>query len=162
MSDTSLYGTDFNAPAYVKEVRHEDLARALVLFCIQDGNIASEDISSRLTKIKTMLHETQEKLGENEENMSLMMAVNGVQSEVTEALMTLQFFDRITQRMDHAIATIEGVQSTQDMRKRFTMEDERVLYDALSKGANLDQAVNIAKQTLISTIEKKGEDIELF
>jgi len=162
MSDTSLYGTDFNAPAHAKEVGHDELAKALVLFCIQDGNIASEDISGRLTKIQTMLSETQEKLGENEENMSLMMAVNGVQSEVTEALMTLQFFDRITQRMDHAIATIEGIQSTRDMRKRFTMEDERVLYDALSKGVNLDQAINIAKQTLISTIQKKGEDIELF
>ncbi len=162
MSDTSLYGTDFNTPAYAKEVDREELARALILFCIQDGNIASENISGRLAKIQTMLNETQEKLGGNEENIPLLMAVNGVQSEVTEALMALQFFDRITQRMDHAVATIEGVQSTQDMRKRFTMEDERVLYDALSKGANLDLAVNMAKQTLISTIDKKGEDIELF
>jgi len=162
MPDTSLYSTDFNTSAYAKEVSHNDLARALVMFCIQDGNIASEDISGRMTKIQTQLSEFQEKLGANEENMPLMMEINGVLGEVNEALMSLQFFDRITQRMEHAIATIEGTQSTQDMRKRFTMEDERVLFDALTKGANLNQAVNIAKRTLVETIQKKGEDIELF
>lgn len=162
MPDSSLYNTDFNTPSYGKEVSHNELARALIMFCIQDGNIASEDISAHLTNIQKKLSETQEKLGANEELMALMMEVNSILGDVNEALMTLQFFDRITQRMEHAIATIEGTQSVQDMRKRFTMEDERVLFDALIKGANINQAVNLAKQSLISTINKKGEDIELF
>ena len=112
--------------------------------------------------VQIKLSGIQEKLSADEENMPLMMEVNGVLGEATEALMTLQFFDRITQRMEHAIATIEGVQSTKDMRKRFTMEDERVLLDALANGANINQAVAKAKHTLIQAIQKKGEDIELF
>ena len=162
MTDSSLYHTNFTPPEYSRDVSHADLAKALVLFCIQDGNIASEDISERLTGIQAKMQEIQTKLCENEETMPMSMEVASLLGNVSEALIALQFFDRVAQRMEHAIAVIEGVQSTKDMCKRFTMEDERSLYEALVKGANVNQAVNIAKQTLVAAIQKKGEDIELF
>ena len=162
MTDSSLYNTNFTTPEFTCDVSHGELAKALVLFCIQDGNMASEDISERLTGIQAKMQEIQNKLSENEEMLPLTMEVAALLGNVNEALIALQFFDRVAQRMEHAIATIEGVQSTKDMYKRFTMEDERSLYHALSTGASLNQAVNIAKQTLLAAIQKKGEDIELF
>ena len=89
-------------------------------------------------------------------------------AEVVDAFMQLQFFDRVSQRMDHAVQSIDvlldPIQAlSKPMEMRFTMEDERDLYKALMDGSDVDGAVEAATNQLNNRLDKSdGDDIELF
>jgi len=144
-------------------VHYEDLARALVMFCRQDGEFSSKDLSDRLSKIQAQLNITRNQVKRKQvDAYTIEQNIQGAMDELMEAVVSLQFFDRISQRMEHAISSIEAVFSPSEIRKHFTMEDERILFDALANGETVDNAVAAAMSRLGSTVDKKGTDIELF
>lgn len=144
-------------------VHYEDLARALIMFCRQDGDFSSKDLSDRLSKIQSQLNITRNQVKRNRvDAYTIEQNIQGAMDELMEAVVSLQFFDRISQRMEHAISSIEAIFKPSQIRERFTMEDERILFDTLAEGLSVDAAVAAAMHRLESTMEKKGTDIELF
>ncbi len=147
-----------------------DLAVALIKFCVQDGDSASKEISERLSAMQSQVNEAKallEKSSDSENTAVVTEALNGMSSEIMNAVIALQFFDRISQRMEHAVESVEVIndassEKAETLLHRFTMDDERILYDALLEGCSVEEALNRANQRLDDTIESNGSDIELF
>jgi len=153
--------------SYDREI-YENLAQGLIEHCRQDGNEAASILSVSLTNINAQLNALQAKIDDGEPVESLMENVQIALNDVMNGFMQLQFFDRVSQRLEHANTAIDYAQSPCQVTKtpieaHFTMEDERVLYDALRDGANLNDAVEKATSKLEDTLDKtEGDDIELF
>lgn len=146
--------------------RFADLSTALVRFCIQDGDEASQEISERLSTIQNFVNNAKAAITEGN-NADVTQQLDSITNEVMNTVIALQFFDRISQRMDHAVQAIEAIgdaasEKSKTLDQRFTMDDERILYDALQEGCTVDQALERASQKLDATIESQGSDIELF
>ena len=135
-------------------------------FCIQDGDEASQEISERLSTIQAFVNNAKAAMAEGD-NAEISQQLDNITNEVMNTVIALQFFDRISQRMDHAVQAIEAIgdaasEKSKTLDQRFTMDDERILYNALVEGCTVDQALERASQKLDATIESHGSDIELF
>ena len=157
-------GNSFN---YDREM-YEKLAQALIEHCRQDGDEAASMLSIALSNINSQLSSLQAKISDGESVESLAENVQVALTEVMTGFMQLQFFDRVSQRLDHAKTAIDYAQSPEQVmstpiESHFTMVDERVLYEALREGADINQAVEKACTQLEDTLDKTdGDDIELF
>lgn len=147
--------------------RFSDLSTAIIQFCMQDGEAAAKEISERLTTMQTFVEEAKTAIANGESNDTLNIKLDSITSEIVNTVITLQFFDRISQRMSHAVETVEAIsdaasEKSKTISKRFTMDDERILYEALLDGCTVEEALERASKKLTDTIECKGSDIELF
>lgn len=147
--------------------RFSDLAIALIKFCVQDGDNASKEISDRLTTMQAQVNGAISLLGSDDHAIAIGGKLNDLSSEIMNTVIALQFFDRISQRMEHAVESVEAIsdaasEKSKTLEQRFTMDDERILYDALLEGCSVEEALDKANQRLNDTIESNGTDIELF
>ncbi len=147
--------------------RFSDLSTAIIQFCMQDGEAASKEISERLTAMQGIVDEAKAAIINAESSEVLNTKLDSITSEIINTVITLQFFDRISQRMSHAVETVEAIsdaasEKSKTISQRFTMDDERILYEALLDGCTVEEALERAAQKLTDTIDCKGSDIELF
>jgi phage-related protein len=101
-----------------------------------------------------------------------------VSNHVQQAIMAFQFYDRLVQRMDHVCRSIDGlaeliadterlyypaewVAIQQLIRSKYTMESERVMFDAMLGGASIAEALALCR-TSAPQDKPAGDDIELF
>lgn len=99
-----------------------------------------------------------------------------VSTQMQSAIMAFQFYDRLVQRLDHACRSIdalaeliadirrlynpsEWVGIQQKIRSKYTMESERIMFDAILDGATVAEALALSRQKMA---ENKPDDIELF
>ena len=101
-----------------------------------------------------------------------------VSNHVQQAIMAFQFYDRLVQRMEHVCRSIdsladlisdtkrlyhpaEWVAIQQLIRSKYTMESERVMFDAMLKGSSIADAITLCR-TSSAQYKLAGDDIELF
>ena len=106
--------------------------------------------------------------------------LESLHDETVRCVMSFQFFDKMAQRLHHVK---EGLQALADLiadpdqlsrddawqalqaeiRRRYTMPEERAMFDAILAGASVDDALNRYLQSLGRQQEASpGNDIELF
>ena len=101
-----------------------------------------------------------------------------ISSHVQQAIVAFQFYDRLVQRMDHVCRSIDGladlisdksrlyhpaewVAIQQLIRSKYTIESERIMFDAMLGGASIAEALALCRNN--SPEDKPaGDDIELF
>lgn len=101
-----------------------------------------------------------------------------VSNHVQEAIMAFQFYDRLVQRMDHVCHSIDSLAALiadekrlhhpdewlaiqQLIRSKYTMESERIMFDAVLNGACIEEAIELCRAN--SPLDKSAsDDIELF
>jgi hypothetical protein len=96
-------------------------------------------------------------------------------AEIQAAIIAFQFYDRMQQCLQHVTSNLRGLSKLvedperlynpnewhafqKQIRSRFTMESEKMMFDAILQGKSLDDAM-AAKNALL---HKKSDDIELF
>ena len=143
-----------------------NLTQALIQFCIQDGDRASQELSVRLSNLQSQVSTIQLKLDSDIDKEEIKINFDLAMSEIMQCFIELQFFDRISQRMDHAIQSVEAGEQSDSVQaavvNSFTMEDERILYDALLEGDSVDSAVQKANAKMITVVNDEDDDVELF
>lgn len=147
--------------------RFSDLSIALIKFCMQDGEAASKEISDRLSLMQSFVDEAKHAVKKAKDTEEVNLQLDLLGAEIISTVIALQFFDRISQRMSHAVESVEAIEDSASLKaktidQRFTMDDERILYEALLEGCTVDEALERASQKLTDTIDCKGSDIELF
>jgi hypothetical protein len=99
-----------------------------------------------------------------------------VHDGVQQSIMAFQFYDRLSQRLDHVKEALEQLgklvadpgrlyspqewtRLQQRIRSRYTMREEQEMFDALLRGESVEQALEAVKARL-----EAGDidDIELF
>lgn len=101
-----------------------------------------------------------------------------ISNHVQEAIVAFQFYDRMAQRLDHVCRTIDALADLitdrarlynpsewaliqQKIRSKYTMESERVMFDAILNGASVTEAMALAR-TQVGSDTQANNDIELF
>jgi hypothetical protein len=97
---------------------------------------------------------------------------------IEKSIIAFQFYDRMQQCLQHVTANLKGlsqlVESPErlynpfewnkfqmEIRSRYTMESEKVMFDAILEGKSIDEALTI-KAELEAQKSDDDDDIELF
>jgi hypothetical protein len=100
-----------------------------------------------------------------------------VSMHMQSAIVAFQFYDRMAQRLDHVCHSIdaladliadpervyspaEWVAIQEKIRSKYTIESERVMFDAILSGASVAEALELAQKCAAG--DGGGDDIELF
>lgn len=160
-----------------------ETARLLALNVAQIHTGLSEGDSSinTLTSSFQQLAAFCEKIEKHDENAisteNLKSIAHSMSSQVNDAIVAFQFYDRLCQRLDHVQANLqylstlitdeghinnsEGWQGLRDkIKASYTMETEHKMHDAVMKGATIEEALELFRKELESL--KDEDDIELF
>ncbi len=97
------------------------------------------------------------------------------------AIIAFQFYDKLTQRLSHVTSSLgalanlvsdvrrlynpyEWLGMQEKIKSRYTMEEERLMFDAMMEGKSVKQALAIYVQAMAEKRHKEEdeEDIELF
>ena len=102
-----------------------------------------------------------------------------VAQKVQQSIIAFQFYDKLVQRLSHvcqdlgALSELIGDRDAlgqcadwaglhQAVRARYTMNEERALFDAVMNGASVAQALQAAAGSSATEAEASAGDIELF
>ncbi len=94
---------------------------------------------------------------------------------IQASIIAFQFYDRLQQCLDHVVHNLDGLSAViadpqrlynpfewkkfqNEIRQRYTMESEKIMFDAILKGKTMEEAIALAS----SVQEKEEDDIELF
>ena len=99
-----------------------------------------------------------------------------VQGGIQQSIVAFQFYDRLSQRLDHVRYVLDALSALvadksrlfnpaewdglqQSIRGRYSMQEEQDMFEALLNGASIEEALNLVRSKLH---EGDINDIELF
>lgn len=157
---------------------------------ISESNHSVDDLTASFTELAqhsrevdnlVMELETADQLQEFKQKIA--QTTQEIQQKVNQAITAFQFYDRISQRLDHVSSSLEqtsDLMQTPDnlncpnawreiqdkVRSSYTMEAERIMFEHIMRGASVKEALEIYKHHFDSQDTKVTDDtddeIELF
>ena len=102
-----------------------------------------------------------------------------VAQKVHQAIIAFQFYDKLVQRLDHVCHSLSGLSglvsdtsrlynpaewsALQELiRSKYTMAEERDMFDAVMAGATVEEALKHYMTARMQQVEDSGGEIELF
>ena len=155
------------------------LAAAQLALSLKETEQPFDNLSKLFIEIVEGYNQIETLIGsDNEQDLEQLKYLHSqTQGRVRNAIVDFQFYDRMTQRLQHIMATIEdaisclkpdtGINDKQwqhifdNIEKSYTMREEIQLFNSIRNGEGFEQAV----QSLIQkTFEKEAveSEIELF
>lgn len=139
-------------------------------------------IVDRITDISDCAHRIQDE-HHKEEKAYIIATSQDIKNQVQESVIAFQFYDRISQRLDHVTGSINHLralignpnqlynpaswsQLQQEIRNSYTMEAERIMFEHIMQGASVDEALEIYHHHFEleknKTQDDTDDEIELF
>ncbi len=106
---------------------------------------------------------------------------NEIQTKINQAITAFQFYDRISQRLDHVARSLESVSDTigdqekindiniwqaiqASVKSSYTMESERIMFEHIVRGSTIREALEVYRHHFSEEdiSEEDGDEIELF
>ncbi len=158
-----------------------NLAVAQIEMALKDSSGSVEILTDSFTGMygKLMaLVESAHHLPDSPIKATIEDAGNGVSQQMQQAIVAFQFYDRLTQRLSHACRSLEELSGVvndpqrlynpfawnalqQKIRSKYTMEDEKLMFDTLIATGSVEQALKLY-------VDRKhqespdSDDVELF
>ncbi len=154
---------------------------------MNEGNASVSTLSSSFTGLATNLSDIQSSITQlsqqdgSSEKMKLIIegSTSTALDKVHSAIMAFQFYDKLSQRLDHvseslsALTTLIGNpaelysplawQALQEtIRSKYTMEEERVMFDKVISGVPIEEALIEFNQNMTDKGDSDEDEIELF
>ncbi len=102
-----------------------------------------------------------------------------VADKIHQAIVAFQFYDKLVQRLAHVCHGLEGLSELvsdkgrlynpqqwvglQEMiRSKYTMTEERAMFDAVIHGMSVEEALEHYMQVRMKEVEDSGGEVELF
>lgn len=151
-----------------------DTAPALKAAQLQQTLLVLRVAASQLLATLREADDSVQRLGEAFAEMA-QADVPAVSAPLQQATTALQFYDSLTQRVEHVAQSLQWLESLlvdsqqlnsseawqqlqQQIRSRYTMEHERELFDAILAGADATQVMQVLQRSL----REAQDEIELF
>ncbi len=151
---------------------------ALVQSSMKEGDSSVNTLTDSFTSMVGHMHAISgilSKLEPGEEREQALQHCSATSDKIQSSIVAFQFYDRLQQCLDHVTNSLDGLsqlignpqrlynpmewQKFQDeIRSRYTMESEKVMFDAILAGKTMEEAVSLAAKVE----EDEEEDIELF
>ena len=175
---------DLDWSQVAETVRMLNLAVAQIAMAMHEGEDSIESLSRAFTEMVDNVNGIAVAASSTADDAGHAATVEGeilqrcasVQGRIQQNIVAFQFYDRLSQRLDHvrfALDALSGLvaDSTrlfnpaewhglqQTIRSRYTMREEQDMFDALAHGATVEEALEIVRAKI-----HQGEidDIELF
>ena len=199
MSENNLAGSTARNPDLDwSQIRETILMLALSVAQIEmsmrdsDGSVEvlSNSFTSMMGQVK-LIERTAASLPETAETAAVRTAIiencNMVGEMMRSAIVAFQFYDKLSQRLGHVNGSMsvladliadqrrlynpyEWMGMQEKIKSRYTMEEERLMFDAIMQGKTVKQALKLYVQAMEERKNKKGgasasgdeEEIELF
>jgi len=155
------------------------LAAAQLALSLKETEQPFDDLSKLFVEIVEGYNSIEGLIGSPEQNdiKKLQTLHHETQSRVRNAIVDFQFYDRMTQRLQHIMGTIQDAIKTLELNangsdaewheiferieKSYTMREETQLFDSIRSGEGFESAVsNLIEQTFKK--EAIESEIELF
>lgn len=172
---------DLDWSQVTETVRMLNLAVAQISMAMHEGEDSvgalTESFTSMVGKVNH-ISESADQLQEADSGLrgSILTDCADVQGRIQQTIIAFQFYDRLSQRLDHvkqALEQLSGLVSDksrlyqpdewgglqQKIRSRYTMQEEQDMFDILLRGASIDEALEAVRERLN---EGDIDDIELF
>jgi hypothetical protein len=167
------------------------LAVAQIECTMKDGEKAISELSESFTFMAMQLQGLIEK-GQSLENAQnqpgaeligeIKENAQDIQGKVNNAIVAFQFYDRLTQRLDHAKRDLSWLgnligDSAQlynplawkklqdDIASNYSMDEERIMFEQIMNGATVEEALEIYRHHFSkenNDEDETGDEIELF
>lgn len=142
---------------------------------IEAGQSVSE-LSTSFSEIAEKFHHLD---GHQDETLVQVSRTDftALREQINQAIVAIQFYDRMTQRLHHVneglIETAELLENPkvsntewealqETIKKQYTMESERQMFDQIVAGKKLDEALETFKKLTENTLNNQKNDVELF
>lgn len=136
------------------------LAHALIKLCGEDGQRLTNDLSKHLKDAETSIQKLCHRAENGQSEILNSHLAQDTECELIKAVVTAQYFDRINQRLSHALSCltlIDAADESQDndgaqgqerrvrilLRAGLTLERERAVFDAIEQGATVEDALRM-------------------
>ena len=164
-------------------IRMLNLAVAQITASLVDGDESVDTLGQSFTamadtikSIQSMAEHMSDQV-DAEQKRILIERCSSLSSRTQAAIVAFQFYDRITQRLSHVCNSLESLSDLvsddsrlyhpsqwaalqQQIRSKFTMESDRLMFDALMEGSSIQEVLAMHKNSTTSTDD--DDDIELF
>lgn len=127
-------------------------------------------IVEHMTAIDVLLHT----LEDSDIKTEALAHCQQTSDKIQSSIIAFQFYDRLQQSLSHVASSLKGLteivespqrlydpaewKSFQDgIRGRYTMESEKVMFDAILQGKSIEEALKLAVQS-----DEEDDEIELF
>lgn len=173
---------DLDWSQVAETVRMLNLAVAQIAMAMHEGEDSVESLSQSFTEMVGNVNEIASAVSElegakeSEIKSEILHNCASVQGRIQQNIVAFQFYDRLSQRLDHvkfALDSLSGLVSDgsrlfnpgewrslqEAIRGRYTMREEQDMFDALARGATIEEALEMVRKKI-----HQGEidDIELF
>ena len=187
MSETS--GTRAHSPdldwSQVREtVLMLELAAGQVEAAMRESNTSVGVLTDTFTSLAETIARVETVLdgqpdGGGEAKQEVRAGTRQIAEKVHAAIIAFQFYDKLVQRLDHVCHSLGGLGSLvadkgrlynpgewvdlqAQIRSKYTMEEERAMFDAVLHGMSVKEALEHYMTARMQQVEESGGDIELF
>jgi predicted methyltransferase MtxX (methanogen marker protein 4) len=163
-----------------------ELAAGQVDAAMRDSNSSVDTLMDTFTSMADTLSTIDVALGTLPDTIGNGMVKAEIQDnarqvahKVHQAIIAFQFYDKLVQRLDHVCHSLSGLSglvsdtgrlynpaewgALQELiRSKYTMAEERGMFDAVMAGATVEEALKHYMATRMQQVEDSGGEIELF
>ena len=163
-----------------------ELAAGQVDAAMRDSNSSVDTLmdtftsmASTLQMIDVALETLPDTVGNGMVKSEIQEGARQISRKVNHAVIAFQFYDKLAQRLDHvchSLSELSGlVSNTQRLynpqewsalqeriRSKYTMTEERGMFDAVMAGATVQDALKNYMTARMQQVEDSGGEIELF
>jgi len=156
-----------------------NLAVAQIDYTMRDGDDSIDALSHSFTSIIETVEtiaRAGDKLPDSEEKTTIMSNFEQVSDKVQTAIIAFQFYDKLTQRLNHvssSLATLTELVADQSrlynpqewhslqtkIKSKYTLEIDKQMFDSILQGKSIEEVISNTKNT---TKQNNEDDIELF
>ena len=157
---------------------------------MKDGEKAVSALSESFTYIATQLQSLIDKgdsLGNDNQTTTNSKTISEIKentvdihTKVNNAIIAFQFYDRLTQRLEHAKRDLSWLGKVisdpvqlynpsswkklqDDIASNYSMEEERIMFEQIMSGSSVEEALETYRHHFAKDDESdNGDDIELF
>ena len=177
MSDSNRPDSDWSQ---IREtIKLLNLSVAQVDSILQESEASVNTLTDSFTEMVASMHIIHDHLlAITEHDMNVKHALEHcaeTKDKVQAAVIAFQFYDRMQQCLHHVTSNLRGLSKLVEdperlynpeewrdfqnqIRSRYTMESEKIMFDAILQGSSIDEA--IATKNILR--DKPSDDIELF
>jgi hypothetical protein len=164
------------------------LAVSQVECTMTDGEKSVTELTQSFTYIASQLkevidsHQGEESDTKGTSLETLKLSAAEIHQQIMGAIVAFQFYDRLTQRLDHVKRDLGWLSSLvsdpqqlynplawsklqEDIMSNYTMEEERIMFQHIMDGASVDEALEIYQHHFSSKkddTDDTSDEIELF
>ncbi len=139
-------------------------------------NTLTESFTSIVEHMQTIYNHLQD-LEETSSREEALRCCVETSDRIQSSIIAFQFYDRLQQCLYHVTSNLKGLSSLvesperlynpfewhkfqMEIRSRYTMESERIMFDAILQGKTIEEALAI--KVAVELEQNEDDDIELF